>query len=317
MKLIFLVLLMALLINGIHAKETPKDWSIIPILNYEYLSFSEQRIHSPGIGFMFTKGNMDPPLWESPDSLSIMGIAKQYYIQDSLNGYSELYYAINAMADKRMDRHSIFGAVISETDKPFYGGLRSFIVGGGYGYEFIRRENMSLLLGINLGVMDFGIELPNGKPLPVMLLPRVNFNVKTSFLDFSFMFLNKPEFYFTFFPSSRIRLVNEAVLLMSFRDTRDILFDTMLMYRFFSEDSKMGDFAGVGVGFKNGGFGFDLAEKNKSYDLLYHSVYGLIDLSFLQIRGGYLFNGIETYDLDKRKNIGNGFFINVMMGWQF
>jgi hypothetical protein len=89
------------------------------------------------------------------------------------------------------------------------------------------------------------------------------------------------------------------------------------MYRFFSSESKFGDFAGIGVGVKNGAFGFPLAEEGKSYEVVYHSVYGMIDLSFLQIQSGYSFNGLEIYDLERKKDIGDGFFLNIVLAWQF
>jgi hypothetical protein len=302
--------------TAIYAQNKEKDWNIVPLLNYEYLSFDEQRVHSPGEGFMFTKGSQNPPLSEDRDCLLIAGVFKQYFIQEYQNGYSDLYHSINIMVDRKIKRHLFLGLFVGEADKPFYGGLRTFIAGLGYGYEFIRTENISLTLGIGLGVGDFGIELPNGEPLPVMPIPIVRFNVDTSLMDLSFEFLRKPVLNITLLPEYRVRLENSFTV-NQFRDIRDLLFDTRLMYRFFSSDSKFGDFAGIGAGIKNGAFGFPLAEKGKSYEVVYHSVYGMIDLSFLQIQCGYSFNGIEIYDLERKKAIGDGLFLNITLAWQF
>jgi hypothetical protein len=183
-------------------------------------------------------------------------------------------------------------------------------------YEFIRTEHMALTLGLGLGIGDFGIELPGGESLPVMPMPIVRFNVDTSFVDLSFEYLKKPVLNITLFPEYRIRLVNTFGM-NQFRDIRDLLFDTMLMYRFFSKESKLGDFAGVGVGIKNGVIGFPLSKKEKSYEAVYNSVYAQIDLSFLRINGGYLFNSVEIHDLDRTKDIGDGFFVSAFLAWQF
>jgi hypothetical protein len=318
MKLFGFALLFVLVSSVVlFAEERSKSWNLMTMAGYEFLSFDDQKIHAPGEGIMFTMGDMDPPVSEPRNSFVIMGMAKQFFLQESQNGYADVYHSMSVMAEKRIGRHSIIALAVSETDKPFYGGLRSFIAGAGYGYEFIRKENMSLLLGIDAALMDSGIDLPNGDPFPVMVLPRILFHAETSWLDFSLEFLNQPQIGVTLFPHAKLRLINAVVVPMSFRDERDLVFDTMLMYRFFSEESRMGDFAGVGIGFKNSGFGSTLAEKDKTYDILYHSVYGKVDLSFLQITGGYLFNGVESYDSDRRKDIGGGFYADVMLGWQF
>jgi hypothetical protein len=319
-KLIVFLLISA----GIYAQETSlhnaqdveKSWTLTPLLNYEYLSFKDQHIHSPGEGLMFTKGNMKPSVSERRDSLFIAGFFKQYFIQEEQEGYPNLFYSVNFTVDRKIGRHLFLGLLAAGSDKPFYGGLRTFTAGSGYGYEFIRNENISLTLGIGLGVGDFGIKSSNGEPLPVLPIPIVRFNIETTLLNLFFEFSGKPVLNITLFPEHKIRLVNSFGV-NQFRDIRDFLFDTILMYRFFSSDSKFGDFAGIGIGIKNGAFGFPLAENGKSYEVIYNSIYGLIDLSFLRIYGGYSFNGIEIYDLDRRRDIGNGFFVNAVFAWQF
>jgi len=79
----------------------------------------------------------------------------------------------------------------------------------------------------------------------------------------------------------------------------------------------MGDFMGIGIGVNNNGFGFTLSEKEKRYDVDYFSVYGIFDMSFIKINGGYLMNGREIFDTENIKKTGNGFFINIFLGWQF
>jgi len=316
MKPLRCILLVFTLHTAIYAQDTEKERTLTPLLNYEYLSFQNQRIHSPGEGLMFTKGNMNPDLSEERDSLLIAGVFKQYFVLEEQDGYPNLYHNINILVDRKIKRHLILGLVVAESEKPFYGGWRSFIAGPAYGYEFIRNKNVSLTLGIGLGIGDFGIELPNGENLLVMPIPVIRFNVDASLIDLSFEFLKKPVLNITLLPEYRVRLVSTFTV-NQFRDIRDLLFDTGLMYRFFSSNSKFGDFAGVGIGIKNGAFGFALAEEGKSYEVVYHSVYGMIDLSFLQIQGGYSFNGVEIYDLERKKDIGDGFYLNVVLAWQF
>jgi len=316
MKILRRILLIFMLSTAVYAQDTDKNWTVTPLLSHEYLSFQEQRILSPGEGLLFTRGDMNPPLSEERDCLLVAGIFKQYFVQKEQCGYPNLYHSINIMVDRKIKRRLILGLLVAESDKPLYGGLRTFIAGPGYGYEFIRTENVFLTLGIGLGIGDFGIDLPNGGKLLVMPIPVIRFTIDSSLLDLSFEFLRKPVLNITLLPEYRIRVINFFTV-NQFRDIRDLLFDTRLMYHFFSKESKLGDFASAGVGFKNGAFGFPLAEEGKSYELVYHSVYGMIDLSFLQIQGGYSFNGVEIYDLERKKEIGAGFYLNIVLAWQF
>jgi hypothetical protein len=101
------------------------------------------------------------------------------------------------------------------------------------------------------------------------------------------------------------------------RSARDISFDNTLWYRFFSKESKMGDFAGVGLGLRNSNFRFALSEREESYKVNYFSAYGIFDASFLRLSGGYSFEGREIYNGDRIEKIGNGLFISSFLGWRF
>jgi hypothetical protein len=102
-----------------------------------------------------------------------------------------------------------------------------------------------------------------------------------------------------------------------YRDIQDLLFDCTLWYRFFTKEYNMGDFAGLGLGIKNLSEDFMLSEKGNTYEMAYYSVYGIIDLSFLQVSGGYIFNSRERYNNNPAQSLGNGYFISVQLAWQF
>jgi hypothetical protein len=313
-----MVIILAALQAVFADEEQTKDFSIMPVLFYEYLRFEEQQVHSSGEGIVFTKGNMTPPVSEDRDSLMISGLFKQYFVMESRDGYDYLYHDINIRVERKIKQHIILGILSSQAAEPFYGGLHTFIGGLGYGYELIRNETISLTLGCGLGVGDFGLELPNGTVWPVLPVPTVRFNAKSSWVNFSFEFLQNISTAFTFFPESKIRLTGIfSIDPFGIRSIRDLYFDATLWYRLFSKESKMGDFAGIGLGFKNSGFGFTLPDKEKSYAVNYYSADGILDLSFLQLSAGYSFNGIEIFDLVNINKIGNGFFISAMLRWQF
>jgi hypothetical protein len=123
----------------------------------------------------------------------------------------------------------------------------------------------------------------------------------------------------TLLPKNRIRMTNTFIINpFHLRDIRDLYYDGIIWYRFFSYFSPLGDLIGIGLGFKNIIFGFAETSREKSYEVNYYSVYGIFDLSFLQISGGYIFDGREIFDVSGAINrIGNGFFVNAMLAWRF
>ncbi|MDR3002200.1 MAG: hypothetical protein LBU89_13175, partial [Fibromonadaceae bacterium] len=93
----------------------------------------------------------------------------------------------------------------------------------------------------------FGIKLPNGTVWPVLPLPVVRFSTKAQWLKFSADFQKSITIGYTILPESKVRLTGSSVMEpFDIRSARDISFDNTLWYRFFSKESKMGDFAGVG-----------------------------------------------------------------------
>jgi len=316
--MITIIALQAVFAESNGAEGQSKDFSITPVLLYEYLRLPDLSVHSSGEGIIFTKGDFNPPLSEDRNSLIIAGIAKQFFIMESDESNIDLTHDIQIMTERKFKKHYFLGVFSSQAEEPISGGLHTFVLGLGYGYEFIRKENISLTLGVGLGLTDWGIEYSDGKSWPVLPVPIVQLNVETSWLNFNFGILNSVNVGFTLLPESKVRLTGFLDIdPFGMASIRDLCFDTTLWYRFFSKDSKMGDFMGIGVGFKNYGFGSVLADKEKSYQIDYLSAYGILDMSFLKLSGGYTFDGRQTINGEDIYKLGEGFFVSAMLGWQF
>ena len=327
LKKVCCVITLIFVLQSVFAEEEPKKFFIVPIVNYEYLTFDEQTIHSPALGITYINGNTIPALNENQNSLMITGFFKEYFIKETRDEYVGLYHYVLVSIEKKMNRHLFLGNTSSMASEPYYGGFHTFTGILGYGNEFIRYKNISLTAGGVLLVTDFDIELSNGMMWPIMPYPLLRFNVISAWVNLSFDFMTNAKLDFTILPEKRIRfsgsfIVNPFIV----SEIRDLLVDVALWYRFFSRESKMGDFAGIGIGFKNSGLGpgianqnfnFKLSEKNKNYAVDYHSVYGILDFSFLKFSGGYSFSGREIYDKDVINKIGDGFFTNATLMWRF
>jgi hypothetical protein len=100
-------------------------------------------------------------------------------------------------------------------------------------------------------------------------------------------------------------------------DIHDLLFDCILWNSFIDKDFAYVDFAGVGMGIKNGGLDFTLSEKGKFYNTHYYSIFGIIDASLLKISGGYIFYSREFYETNNFKSTGKGWFISTQLLYQF
>jgi hypothetical protein len=206
------------------------------------------------------------------------------------------------------------GILASDSDRPF-SALNTFRIGIGWGYEVIRKHHVSLILGGGVGVSDFGIDLPSGDPLPVMPLPLIRFGVDTQWVSLSFEFITGANLGFIIAPKERIRFTADMSM-ENFRSIADLVCEYTLWYRLFAPDHKLGDFAGVGVGFKNDMKSFDLSRKkaerrSETFELQQSSVFAVIDLSFLKIQGGYIIDSNYLLDGEKTASTDKGFFLSV------
>ena len=225
---------------------------------------------------------------------------------------------ITQLTDGKKNRHQYLGILKSESDEPMYGGLRTFQAAAVYGYELLKSQNFSLALGGGLAVGSFGIERENGEPWPIIPVPLVRANYETNWMKFKFEFLTGPNFELVIGPKSHVRFITD-LRMDQFRDSRDLVFESSLAYRFFSAESEMGDFAGISVGFKNDNYGeFNIGgQKDEFFELHYYSFFGAIDISLLKLTAGYAFGGRELYKQEYKKDIGEGYFLSVQAMYQF
>jgi hypothetical protein len=292
---------------------------LIPLLNYEYVSLDAQQYHNAGIGIVYTWGDINPPIDKERNSFVISAAYNSFIFTDDNNDDddSDLYHKVNITLARKIKKHFILGSLSSASNEPLYfGGLRTAKTGLGYGYELIRNVNVSLTLGAIAWVGDFGIEMGDGSHWPVMPVPIILFGFTSTWLNAYFEFFAEPLTTVTIAPEKPVRLT--SILRMDhYRDIEDLYFDVTLWYRLFSNEHPLGDFAGIGLGFKNNGIGFVFGEKDKSYETNYYSAYAIVNLSFLQISGGYAFAGREIFNNTTRNNAGNGFFVSAQLAWRF
>jgi hypothetical protein len=99
----------------------------------------------------------------------------------------------------------------------------------------------------------------------------------------------------------------------TYRSMADLNGEFILWYRLFKPEHKLGDFAGIGVGFRNDVTGFDLSAgiRAETFELQRSAVFAAIDLSALKIQGGWIIDSNYLLDGEKTGSPGNGFFLSV------
>jgi hypothetical protein len=300
---------------AVYGQETEKKNDpfvfFIPI-SYDLLLLEEQTVHSPAGGVGFLVGKQDLPFNRIERRFTGLAAYQPFIFTEEFPEVPKMLHQIGGMFDARVKRHQILAIFQANSDIPVFGGINTFQFGAGYGYEIIRRPKVSLILGAVLGVRDFGITLPSGDPWLLMPLPLIRFGVDTRWFTASFDFITGPVFNFTIAPKERIRFTGD-MRMETYRSIADLNGEFTLWYRLFKPDYKLGDFAGIGVGFKNDVTGFDLSAgiQAKTFELQRSSVFATIDLSILKIQGGWVINSNYLLDGKKTGSPGNGFFLSV------
>ncbi|MCK4311433.1 MAG: hypothetical protein KAW88_01720 [Candidatus Cloacimonetes bacterium] len=313
--LISLIIIFTLTMPLVAQNEQEKDGvHFIPLMKYDFLSLDSQNICSPSIGLVVMSDNV----------LFVGLYTRHSFDEPLLFDYPGVYHSIDVLLDGRKNRHQYLGIFKSESDQPVYGGLKTFQTAVAYGYELVQRQNYSLVLGGGLAVSDFGIELSNGEPWPLIPVPLIRMKYNSKCIETKFEFLTSPNLDLTIGPKSQFRFIGECRM-DQFRDIRDLIFECSLAYRFFPVEHPMGDFAGISVGVKNDNYGaFNLGsydtvdfEEEESIEVHYNAVFGMIDFTLLKITGGYAFSGRELYRGVDTRDIGEGYFLSIEGMYQF
>jgi hypothetical protein len=273
-KIIFITL--CCIFAALPAQAEDKEPLVIFIpVGYEFAQFADQSVHAPALGVGFMLGEQDIPFDQVERRFMGLAVYQPYFFsEEPFPEVPKMLHQIGGMFDGRIGRHQLMFIFNGPSDKPFAGGLNTFRVGAGWGYEFIRRSHVSLILGAVVGVSDFGITTPSGSIWPVTPLPLICFGLDTQWFASTFDFITGPIFQFTLAPKERIRLTGE--LRMETYELAHLDCEFALWYRLFSTEHKMGDFAGIGLGYKNSLVGFDLSRNintAKTFELQYNSVF--------------------------------------------
>jgi hypothetical protein len=319
LSLCFLCVFLALPGTDLFCGGPEGDLFVLSRLSYDYVKTGDQEIHSPGLAFGITKGVADVPFNEVHKQFQVMALYQPFFFRnDLLYVAPQTYHRAKLMLDARWERHQLLGLFSSETDKPLAGGLSTVKAGLGWGYELLRYSNLSLILGVLVGVADFGIDLPSGDPLPILPVPLIRFSYKAEWLTASLEYLDSPSLNFTIAPGKPVRFTGNMTI-VEYRGIEDLLGEGVLWYRFFASGShSLGDFAGIGLGFKNETMYFNVAsERGKTFEQQYTSIFGMIDISIVQLMVGYIMDSRTFYDRTEKRNSGKGYFISVLGQYRF
>lgn len=292
--------------TGQEQEKTNEPFVLFIPIGYDFVRLENQTIHAPASGIGFLLGEQDVPFTEVDRRVMGLFMYQPYIFSETpYTNVPKTLHQVIGVIDFRLRRHQFLVIFQTNSDEPVYGGLQTITAGAGYGYEVIRKPNFSLILGGIVGVSDFDFT-------PVMPLPLIRFGVDTQWFVSSFEFITGPNLEFTIAPKERIRFTAD-MRMDNFRSLADLDCEFILWYRLFNSDHKMGDFAGLGLGFKNELTGFDLSDKlgGYSFEIQRSSIIAAIDLSILQFQAGWIFDSNYIFDDKKTGSPGNGFFISV------
>ncbi|MBI4652435.1 hypothetical protein HY745_14405 [Candidatus Desantisbacteria bacterium] len=275
----------------------------VPLVQYDDMNLTSHRIQSTSAGLLLNR-----------EDVKFTGIYTQHEFNKSLSyDFPNMYHSIDTLLEVKNGRNQYIVILKSDSDQPISGGLSTLQAGAVYGKKLINNSRLSLVLGGGIAIGDFGIEVSDGEPWPVIPVPLVRMNYHPNLLDLNFEFLTSPNLNFTIAPKKRIRFTGDFRI-DQMRDSRDIIFETNLVYRIFNDNHKLGDFAGVSIGFKNdnvGPFALENKDKEETVEVHYYSVFVTIDLSIIKLSVGRAFDGRLLYREDIKQDIGEGNFISV------
>lgn len=278
----------------------------IPVVAFNKLNLESQSNYSPMTGLII----------QNESTIFVTTYQFNTFSEEITNNSPDKYHTFDSLFDMQKGKNQYLLLFKSSSDKPIAGGLHTFQTAATYGYSIFSSESFKLTLGGGIAIGDFGITLSNGKTCPVIPIPLIRIESKTQLFKVSLDFITSPNLDITIAPEKQFRL-SSSLRIDKFRDYRDIIFDTALHYRFFSKNHNYGDFAGISFGIKNDELSFDISNSKDNISVQYYAAYGKLDLTLLQISGGYTFKGIERSNDRKPQNSGNGYFVSIQGLYQF
>jgi hypothetical protein len=282
----------------------------LPMASYSFVAFEGVRFHNPLAGVTMIRFN--PADFDKLFSLSLM--YSPQIVTGMSSDYPGLYHNAVLSIAQKLGRHLISGAFIANTDKPVYGGLRTFMGMAGYSYNLIQGPHFSMNLGAYLMLMDIDITLDNGTPWLLWPIPSISLAWEYDWITLGLV------------PDARLVLGPREPLSLMLTAGMD-KFDTSLWYRRFKNGDTSAERLGIGFGLKRDTNDITQAEGLR-YGISYYAVYGALRLfRFFEVSGGWAFDGKEgSKKIDKdtlfgsagfsmdsmyNKNIGDGFFVSV------
>jgi hypothetical protein len=295
-----IVLFLVLLCNFMAVAVAESAPQYLPLAKYDFLSMDNQQISAAGGGLVVVS-----------DKIFFAGIYTNHSVQNQPEpGYPENYHGIELIMDGKIERHGYLAAFQSVSDQPVYGGVHTYQAALAYSYELIATDHVKLALGAGLAVGDFGIELSNGKPWPILPIPLIRISYVSPIIDLKIEFITGPNVNFVVAPDGRFRFLGDFRM-DEFRDIKDLIFECALEYRLFPSGHAMSDLAGISAGIKSDRPSFVPALKGEDLDIHYYALFGRLDLSLLNISAGYVLDSMQTLRKEESARTGEGFFISI------
>jgi hypothetical protein len=299
----------------IENKNVSRTFSM-PLLSYSFITLGDIQTHSAAGGLTLYRFNPN----ERGKSFSVSMIYTPQVLSGVNPDIPHLYHTAALSIVQKINRHTINGSFIALTDKPVYGGLRTFMGMAGYSYDLINGRHFSMDIGGSLVVMDVGLTLDNGMPWLIWPIPSISLSWDYEWINFGFM----PGVWMTIGPKFPISLNIKA-------GSRK--YDASLWYRRFRNGNPLAERLGIGIGTKRDSSNVMLSDGGK-YGIHYDAIYGSLRLfRFIEISGGWAFNGKEGYDKVNWEtlfessgytndtmyngNIGNGYFVSLSLRMSF
>jgi hypothetical protein len=298
------LLILPLAPHAFSSEETvPAEVQYVPLAQYERMNLSSQSVESLTTGLVINS-----------DNALFVGMVSTHSFEESIgSGIAKRYTAVDVLFDVTRGRHQYMAIAKSESDQLLNSAVENSLAAAVYGYELIQDSNISLVIGGGLALGDFGIETSNGSNWPLIPVPLVRLNTQSDWLETQFEFLTSPNFSFTLAPQGHVQVKGDFRM-DQMRDLRDVIFETTLEYRPFSEGSEVGDFAGLAVGFKNDNYSAFMNNKNSGNDsaeVQYQALFAAIDLSLLKVTTGYAINGQTRFSDTENETLGEGFYFSI------